>query len=127
ALDGDRLYWVGRSGRRTTLGAIALADGARLWTRDLAGPTDSSWSLALCRRWVAAFPTPGASAEGNLTDLPLVFCRRDTGALVQRFVVRAPVTTLAVRLAPRGALVATQGGLWALGDRRTVDGPGDPR
>jgi cellulose synthase operon protein C len=76
---------------------------------------------------VAAFPTPTPSAQGDLQDLPLVFCRRDTGTLVQRVVVRAAVTELAIRLAPRGALVATQGGLWALGDRPTVDGGDGPR
>ena len=38
----------------------------------------------------------------------------------------AVVSELAVRLAPRGALVATQGGLWALGERPT-DGVNPPR
>jgi outer membrane protein assembly factor BamB/TolA-binding protein len=126
ALDGDRLYWIGRSARGTTLGAVALADGSRPWTRDVAGPA-SPWSLLLTRRAVVAFPTPSPSTDGDLQALPLAFYRRDTGALVQRVVVPGAVTELAVRLAPRGAVVTTQGGLWALGDRRPVDAPGAPR
>jgi hypothetical protein len=31
------------------------------------------------------------------------------------------VMDVAVRLAPRGAVIATQSGLWALGERRPVD------
>jgi hypothetical protein len=50
--------------------------------------------------------------------LPIVFRRRDTGDLVQRLLFPAPVTELTVKLAPRSAFIATQAGLWALGDRK---------
>ena len=70
---------------------------------------------------MAAYPVPSRSLDGDLDGLPLVFCRRDDGALVQRILLPSAVTELAVRLAPGGLMVATQDALWSLGDRRPVD------
>lgn len=131
ALDGDRFYWVsGSSGgdvkATAHLEAVALADGSTLWERFLAGPA-TGWGLSLARRCVAAYPVPSRSLDGDLDGLPLVFCRRDTGALVQRVLLPSAVSELAVRLAPRGAFVATQDTLWSLGDRRPMDATRPPR
>jgi hypothetical protein len=116
-LDGERLYWV--SG--PSLQAAALTDGALVWTRYLTGP-ETGWALALTERCIMAYPGPASSAAENEIDgLPLVFRRRDTGALVQRLFFPVTVSDVAVRLAPRGALVATRGGLWSLGERRETD------
>jgi outer membrane protein assembly factor BamB len=116
-LDGERFYWV--SGQ--SLQAAALADGAPVWTRYLTGP-ESGWALALTERCIMAYPGPAASAAENEIDgLPLVFRRRDTGALVQRLFFPVTLADVAVRLAPHGALVATRGGLWSLGERRDAD------
>ncbi len=125
ALDGDRFFWVSGSAggdvkATTHLEAIALPDGATLWRRYLAGPA-TGWALALARRCVAAFPMPSRSLDGDLDGLPLVFCRRDNGDLVQRVLLPSSVTELAVRLAPRGVFIATQDALWALGERKAVD------
>ena len=73
-----------------------------------------------------AYPVLSAHAEGELESLPLVFRRRDTGELVQRLVFPVAVSDVAVRLAPRGALVATQGGLWSLGERSPMDASESP-
>jgi hypothetical protein len=70
-----------------------------------------------------AYPAPRSGhAEGEIEGLPLVFRRRDTGDLVQRLLFPVAVVEVAVRLAPSGALVAAQGGVWSLGDRREADG-----
>ncbi|HEV3168417.1 MAG TPA: PQQ-binding-like beta-propeller repeat protein, partial [Isosphaeraceae bacterium] len=121
ALDGERFYCASRS----TITALALGDGARVWRRHLSGP-DTGWSIALTEHCVAAYPNPSRLAEVNLHDLPLVFCRRETGGLVQRVLFQTPVSELTVRLAPHYAMVATQGGLWALGDRPGLDGAHAP-
>jgi cellulose synthase operon protein C len=127
ALDAERIYCVnGTASEDMTLAAFALSDGALAWRRHLAGPT-GGWVLALTDRCVAAYPSPKRSLAGDLHGLPLVFCRRDTGTLVQRLLLPVDVSELAVALAPRGVLVATQAGLWALGDRRAVDGATPPR
>jgi len=125
ALDGDRFYWVSASispaatQAAAVLEAVALADGSTLWRRFLAGPP-TGWALALTRRCIVAYPLPSRPAGGDLDGLPLAFCRRDTGELVQRVLLPTSVSELAVRLAPRGLLVATQDALWALGDRRAT-------
>jgi outer membrane protein assembly factor BamB/tetratricopeptide (TPR) repeat protein len=120
ALAGDRLYLASGS----DLIAIDLHKGETAWRRKLIGPS-AGWSVALTDRCVAAYPNPTRLAEEDLAALPVVLRRRDTGVLVQRLLFPSPVTDLAVRLAPRGAFVATQAGLWALGDRRDPD-PGKP-
>jgi hypothetical protein len=68
-----------------------------------------------------AFPGLPKQSGNDLEGLPVVFCRRESGALVQRLLFPVTVTDVAVRLAPRGAVIATQSGLWALGERRAVD------
>ena len=120
AIDADRVYAVGGDGpAASALIAVDLADGRTAWKRLLAGPA-RGWALSLTDRCVAAHPNPRRSAAPP-ADLPLVFCRRDTGALVQRLVFPAGAAELAVRLVPRGVLVATQAGLWGLGDAPAVD------
>src|SRR5262249_52344854 len=109
-----------------TLAAYDLKDGAPAWRRYLAGPS-SGWVLALTERGVVAHPRPGRPGDEPLDALPLVVCRRDTGAPVQRLVFPATVSDLAVRLAPGAIQVATQAGLWGLGERPTVDGARSPR
>ena len=112
ALDGERFYWA--SDRM--LNAAALADGLLAWSRHLTGP-ESGWSLALTDRCVLAYPVASNRVEGELERFPMIFRRRDSGALVQRLLFPVSVSDVAVRLAPHGALVATQGGVWSLGER----------
>jgi outer membrane protein assembly factor BamB len=122
-LDGDRLYWV--SGQ--TIQAASVTDGSIAWTRHLTGP-ESGWALALTERCVMAYPGPSSSAAENEIDgLPLVFRRRDSGALVQRLFFPVTLSDVAVRLAPHGALIATRAGLWSLGERTERDAPGSQR
>jgi len=122
ALAGDRVFAASGS----TLSALALADGSTLWKRPLNGP-DSGWSLALTERSVAAYPNPTRQKEDDLPALPLVFHGRADGEPIQRLLIQAPVSDLTIRFSPRGALVATQGGLWALGDRQVMDDAKGPR
>jgi outer membrane protein assembly factor BamB len=129
ALGADRVYGVQGDPDHlggATLTAFALADGAPVWNRHLIGPA-SGWVLSLTDRYVVAHPSPGPGIDRALSGLPLVFCRRDTGALVQRVVFPADISALAVRLAPQGTLIASQAGLWALGGLPTVDGVKGPR
>ncbi|MBX6311727.1 MAG: PQQ-binding-like beta-propeller repeat protein, partial [Isosphaeraceae bacterium] len=122
AFDGDRVYCA--CGGR--LAAYDLSDGSPAWERPLSGPR-RGWAVTLTEGCVAAYPNPRRVADGDLEELPLVFCRRGDGALVQRLLFPA-ASEVAVRLAPQGTLVATQSGLWALGDRQaTGDGAKRPR
>ncbi|MCA1686888.1 MAG: PQQ-like beta-propeller repeat protein, partial [Planctomycetia bacterium] len=118
ALDGERVYWV--SGQ--TLSGARLGDGALSWSRHLSGP-ESGWAIDLTERSVLAYPGLPRRAGNEIEGLPLVVRRRDDGRLVQRLLFPVPVTEVAVRLTPGGAVVATQAGLWALGERAPVDGP----
>jgi outer membrane protein assembly factor BamB len=114
ALGGDRFFFSAGS----DLTALAIADGTIAWRSKLIGP-ELGWSVALTDRCVAAYPNPSRMTEDDLGPiLPIVFRRRDTGDLVQRLLFPAPVTELTVKLAPRSAFIATQAGLWALGDRK---------
>ena len=122
ALAADRVFVA----NGPTLAAIALADGAMLWKRPLNGPA-SGWDVALTERSVAVYPGSAKLKEEALGLLPLVFHRREDGEPIQRLLIQAPVTDLTVRFSPRGALIATQGGLWALGDRQVMDGSRTPR
>jgi len=115
-LDSERFYWA--SGQR--LSALALGDGAIVWRRLLSGP-ETGWALALSDRCVAAYPVPSKTLEGALEGLPLVFCRRESGALIERLLFQATATDVAVRLAPHSALIATETALWALGDRSALE------
>lgn len=112
ALDGDRFYWAGDRSLR----ALSLADGSITWSRHLAGP-EAGWSIALTERCVLAYPVVADTGEGEAENLPLVFRRRDSGELVQRLLLPVSVSDVAIRLAPRGAMVASRGGVWALGER----------
>ena len=71
----------------------------------------------LTDRHVAAFPGPPPkdSASESGEELPLVVCRRDDGVLVQRLAFPAESADSAVVLLPKGAIVATKTGVWALG------------
>lgn len=121
-LDGERIYWA--SDR--SLSAASLADGSLAWSKHLTGP-DAGWSLALTERCVLAFPTYAIPPSSDGETLPLVFRRRDTGALVQRLIFPVAVADVTVQLAPRGALVATREGFWAVGERKVVDPAGSPQ
>lgn len=117
ALDGERVYVAHGTrvnGATPTLSAFDLSDGNRLWWHPLVGP-GGGWSIALSDRHVVAHPDPSRTDDGPLDGLPIVFCRRDTGAPVQRLIFPATVRRLAVRLDAQSALVATQGRLWSLG------------
>ncbi len=119
ALGGDKFYVADGS----DLTAISIADGKTAWRKKLIGPS-FGWSLALTDRCVTYYPNPNRLSEDELGGvLPVIFRRRDNGELVQRFLFPTPVSNLTVRLAPRGAFVATQSGLWALGDRRDAAVP----
>jgi cellulose synthase operon protein C len=109
----------------STLAAFDVADGSLLWKRPLSGPA-SGWDLALTERSVVAFPAPSVEGLG-LSVLPLVFHRREDGEPIQRLLFQVPVTQLAIRFSSRGALVATQAGGWAIGDRQVMDGSRAPR
>jgi cellulose synthase operon protein C len=113
AIDHDRFYWA--NGR--TLGAVRLSDGVPSWSQALFGP-ESGWSIALTERFVLAYPAaPGAEQGDDTEGLPLIVRDRETGRLVQRLQFPVAPSDVAVRLSPRGALVAATGGLWALGER----------
>jgi len=122
ALDGERVYWANGQ----TLNGALLSDGSKAWACHLTGPR-AGWSVDLTERCVLAYPGDPRRDENAMEALPLVFRRRDDGRLVQRLLLQSPVTEVAVRLAPGGLVVATQAGLWSLGERRPVDGPGPGR
>ncbi len=122
AIDGDRVYWA--SGQ--SLSAASLRDGSLVWNQHLSGP-ESGWVVDLTDRCVMAYPGLTRHVGDEVEGLPLVFRRRDDGRLVQRLLFPVPVTEVAVRLAPGGAVVATQAGLWALGERPEVDALKGPR
>jgi outer membrane protein assembly factor BamB len=119
ALSGDRFFVANGS----DLAALSFVDGTTVWRQKLIGPP-SGWSVALTDRCVVAYPNPARLAgDEEASSIPIVFRRRDTGQLVQRLVFPAPAADLTVRLAPRGAFVASQGGLWALNDRSLAERP----
>lgn len=116
-LDEDRVYCA----TARSLAAYRLSDGEPAWKRQLTGPA-AGWALALSDRCVAAYPSPIRSYENDgLASLPIVFCRRETGALIQRVLFDSPVTALTVRMAPGSVVIATQEEGWALGSRPTMD------
>jgi outer membrane protein assembly factor BamB/tetratricopeptide (TPR) repeat protein len=117
-LSADRFFCATRS----ELVAFSVTDGTTAWRRTLIGPS-GAWSVALTDRCVLAYPNPNRITGTDVAALPIVFRRRDNGVLVQRLLFPAPLADLMVRLAPRGAFIATQGGLWALGERRGSDRP----
>jgi cellulose synthase operon protein C len=130
ALGDDRVYVASGStsaaASGSTLSAYAIADGSTLWKKMLNGQA-TAWDLTLTERSVAAYPAPSKVRDSPLGVLPLVFHRKSDGEPIQRVLIQTSVTDLAIRFTPKGALVATQGGLWALGDRQVMDGSRGPR
>lgn len=112
AMDEARFYWASER----LLRAITLEDGSPAWKASLAGPALARWSIALSDRSVVACPE-AAGGEDDEGPLPVVVRRRADGALVQRFTLPAPIEDVALRVDPRGAIVATPRALWALGGR----------
>ena len=117
-LDDRHVYSA--CGPDPTLTAYDLADGAVAWRRNLTGPS-SGWVLDLTPRCVVVHPSPARAADTTLPDLPLIVCARDDGRIVQRMVLPAEVTDLAVRVDGAGILVATQSGGWGLGLQPPMD------
>ncbi len=103
---------------RQALRAVSLEDGSRLWSRYLMGPHDAVWSVALSQRCVIAYPSSTRLTDAaDLVNLPVILRRRENGALVQRFVIPTTITDVTFKVDPRGALLATSRGLWALGSK----------
>ncbi|CAN5761952.1 PQQ-binding-like beta-propeller repeat protein [soil metagenome] len=125
-LDAERLYWIGRNDP-VTLHAIDLESGQSAWQRPLAAGPSGPWSITLADASIVAFPSPDPAGSSGRNALPLVLCRRDTGGLMQRIVLSTTAADVAVRLAPKGALIATRDGLWSLDSRRTMDAEAGPR
>ena len=122
ALGADRAFVA----NGPMLMALSLIDGRASWKCPLDGPS-SGWSVALTERSVVAYPSPPPSREQSLASLPLILLRRDDGQPLQRLLFQTSVSDLTIRFTPKGALVATQAGLWALGDRQVMDGSRTPR
>lgn len=120
--DADRVYWI--NGRN--LNAASLKDGGLIWSRPLLGP-ELGWSIELSDRCVVAYPGLKRGADDPLEALPLTFCLRTTGDVLQRVLLSTSVVEAALRIAPGETLVATQSGLWSLGARRPMDEPAVPR
>ena len=57
------------------------------------------------------------------TTMPVIVRRRETGALVQRFVFPTTIADVTFKVDPRGALVATSRGLWGLGSKEASSSP----
>jgi outer membrane protein assembly factor BamB len=114
ALDGNRVYAI--CGPGPALAAYDLDHGNPLWSRPLSGGPPSGWTLHAAGRFLVAHPNPphAQQADDPLHNLPLVVCERDSGRLVQRLLLPAEITGLAVHIAPGAALVATQDRGWAL-------------
>ena len=120
ALDSERVYWANGA----TLNAARLQEGSLIWSRYLAGP-NYGWLIELTDRTVMAFPGKPKTAikDDDLKELPLLFCRRETGKLIQRLLFPVTVEEVAIGLAPRGAVIATQSSLWTLGERTPLEVP----
>ena len=112
AIDQDQVYWANKQ----SLNGARLSDGSVVWSRHLAGP-ESGWSVELTDRCVVAYPGQPRGGDNEPAGLPVAFRRRDDGRLVQRMLFPVNAAEVAVRLFPRGALVATPAGLWSLGER----------
>src|SRR5262249_1141203 len=124
AIDEQNAYCIYRWSSTVTLRAVSLADGRPVWTRHWTGPENPTWSIALAARHVVAYPDQSGPADGNdrervpiIESMPVVVHRRETGALVQRFVLPADITNVQLKLDPAGVLVGTPRGVWGLGAR----------
>ena len=113
--DLKRLYCVNfeSSGQtaRPALRVLSLDDGSRVWSSPLSGPNDAVWSIALSERFIFAYPS---TAEYQPASLPVIVHRRDDGGLIERFVFQTTVADVTFKVDPRGALLATEKGIWAL-------------
>jgi hypothetical protein len=107
-------------GMRQVLRAISLEDGSRLWSCHLTGPPDAVWSVALAQRCVIAYPKSARPADGaGIQNMPVILRRRETGELLERFVVPTTIADVNFRVDSHGALLATSRGLWSLGSRES--------
>ncbi len=89
----------------TTLQAIDLDSGRRLWLRPLSARS-MDWSLELAENWVVAAPDPTPSLSASARRrLALVFCRRDDGRLLQRRPLDRVVTNVGLNLDDRGLIL----------------------
>jgi len=112
-------------GTRHALRALSLEDGSRLWSINLTGPEDAAWSIALSQRCVIAYPNRARPADGGgtektpavLENMPVILRRRETGALVQRFVFPTQIADVTFKVDSRGALLATSRDIWSLGSK----------
>jgi cellulose synthase operon protein C len=116
ACDLKKLYCVNFesfSGKmRPALRVLALDDGSRVWSCPLSGPPNAIWSIALSERSIFAFPI--ATEYGEMVTMPVVVHRRDDGALIERFVFQTTVSEVTFEVDPRGVILATTKGIWAL-------------
>ncbi len=104
--------------------AISLDDGTPVWSIYLSGPEEATWSIFLTGHHVLAYPSKTESADGGeLDNMCVVVRRRETGALLQRFVFPTTIASVAFKADPRGVWVATARGLWALGKREGGSSP----
>jgi outer membrane protein assembly factor BamB/tetratricopeptide (TPR) repeat protein len=119
AWDDKNLYCVNYeriSGvARRSIRAVALENGSRTWAYPLSGPENAIWSIALSERAVFAFPSAHESKDAALVSVPLSVRRRDDGALIERLVFPTSISENTFKLDPRGAILATSTGIWALG------------
>ena len=81
---------------------VGVTTQAPTAAKDLQENTEGMQRLlkALTGRNIAAYPSPPGASEDDLGHLALLFCRRDTGDLVQRLQFATADAGLAVRLMP---------------------------
>jgi outer membrane protein assembly factor BamB len=99
---------------RRSIRAIALETGSRAWAYPLSGPDTAIWSIALSERAVFAYPSAHESKDAALASVPLSVRRREDGALIERLVFPTTISEVTFKLDPRGAILATSAGIWAL-------------
>ena len=84
----------------------------------LTGPPIAVWSIALSERCVFAYPSAAEYPKaGDLANMPVIVRRRDDGALIERFVFQTTVAEVTFKVDPRGAILATAKGIWALSSK----------
>jgi outer membrane protein assembly factor BamB/Flp pilus assembly protein TadD len=120
AYDDERLFDATRQsikgGYCVALRARSLSDGKPLWAQRLEGPENVAWAVILTDRYVIAYPERASGDDADASDnLPVVVRRKDTGALVQRFLFPTKIADINLKVDARGALLATPRGLWGLG------------
>jgi cellulose synthase operon protein C len=102
---------------RQSIRAIALANGSPVWSHPLSGPQDAIWSIVLSERAVFVYPSAPESKDAALVSVPISVRRRDDGGLLERLVFPTAISEITFKLDPRGAILATSSGIWALGSR----------